>query len=82
MWDLKERKIIQTLDGGDAVMLAARWMLKPGAKYGYDISAAGNSIWMFKMQDDGTFSYTKAGDTGEGCRPPTCASRRTTSTST
>ena len=70
VWDLKERKIIQTLDsGGDAVMLAARWMLKPGAKYGYNISNAGNSIWMFKMEDDGTFSYRKAGDTGPGCGP-------------
>jgi selenium-binding protein 1 len=70
VWDLKERKIIQTLDsGGDAVMLAARWMLKPGAKYGYNISSGGNSIWMFKMEDDGTFSYKKAGDTGPGCSP-------------
>jgi selenium-binding protein 1 len=70
VWDLKERKIIQTLDsGGDAVMLAARWMLKPGAKYGYNISAGGNSIWMFKMEDDGTFSYRKAGSTGPGCGP-------------
>ena len=70
VWDLKERKIIQTLDsGGDAVMLAARWMLKPGAKYGYNISSAGNSIWMFKMEDDGTFSYKKAADTGPSCSP-------------
>jgi selenium-binding protein 1 len=70
VWDLKERKIIQTLDsGGDAVMLAARWMLKPGAKYGYNISSGGNSIWMFKMEADGTFSYRKAGDTGPNCSP-------------
>jgi selenium-binding protein 1 len=70
VWDLKERKIIQTLDsGGDAVMLAARWMLKPGARYGYNISSGGNSIWMFKLEDDGTFSYRKAGDTGPGCSP-------------
>jgi len=70
VWDLKERKIIQTLNSGsDAVMLAARWMLKPGAKYGYNISSAGNSIWMFKMESDGTFSYHKAGDTGPNCSP-------------
>jgi methanethiol oxidase len=70
VWDLKERKIIQTLDsGGDAVMLAARWMLKPGARYGYNISSGGNSIWMFKMEDDGRFSYTKAADTGPNCSP-------------
>lgn len=56
VWDLKERKIVQTLVAPDAVMLAARWMLKPGAKYGYNISSAGNSIWMFKMEDDGNFS--------------------------
>jgi selenium-binding protein 1 len=70
VWDLKERKIIQTLDsGGDAVMLAARWMLKPGARYGYNISSAGNSIWMFRMEDDGNFSYKKAADTGANCSP-------------
>jgi len=69
VWDLKERKIVQTLVAPDAVMLAARWMLKPGAKYGYNISSAGNSIWMFKMEDDGNFSYRKAGDTGPNCSP-------------
>ncbi|HKQ24770.1 MAG TPA: selenium-binding protein SBP56-related protein [Burkholderiales bacterium] len=69
VWDLKERKIVQTLVAPDAVMLAARWMLKPGAKYGYNISSAGNSIWMFKMEDDGNFSYKKAADTGPGCSP-------------
>lgn len=70
VWDLKERKIIQTLNSGnDAIMLAARWMLKPGAKYGYNISAAGNSIWMFKMENDGKFSYRKAADTGKSCSP-------------
>ena len=68
VWDLKSRKVIQTLQG-DPINLAARWMLKPGAKYGYAISTAGNSIWMFKMQDDGTFTYTKAASTGEGCGP-------------
>jgi len=69
VWDLKERKIVQTLVAPDAVMLAARWMLKPGAKYGYNISSAGNSIWMFKMEDDGNFSYRKAADTGPNCSP-------------
>jgi methanethiol oxidase len=70
VWDLKERRIIQTLSsGGDAVMLAARWMLKPGATYGYNISSAGNSIWMFRMEDDGNFSYKKAADTGPNCSP-------------
>lgn len=69
VWDLKERKIIQTLTASEPVMLAARWMLKPGAKYGYNISNGGNSIWMFKMKDDGTFDYKKAGDNGAGCGP-------------
>jgi selenium-binding protein 1 len=69
VWDLKERKIVQTLTAPDAVMLAARWMLKPGARYGYNISNAGNSIWMFKMRDDGTFDYRKAADVGAGCGP-------------
>jgi selenium-binding protein 1 len=68
VWDLKARTVIQTLSG-DPINLAARWMLKPGAKYGYNISTAGNSIWMFKMEDDGNFSYRKAADTGAGCGP-------------
>lgn len=68
VWDLKERKVIQTLSG-DPINLAARWMLKPGARYGYSISALGNSIWRFRMEDDGTFSFRKAGDTGATCGP-------------
>ena len=68
VWDLKERRVIQTLSG-DPINLAARWMLKPGAKYGYNISNAGNAIWMFRMEKDGTFSYRKAGDTGPSCGP-------------
>lgn len=68
VWDLKERRIIQTLTG-EPINLAARWMLKPSATYGYNISAIGNSIWMFKREADGTFSYKKAGSTGAGCGP-------------
>jgi selenium-binding protein 1 len=68
VWDLKSRKVIQTLTG-EPVNLAARWMLKPDAKYGYNISNAGNSIWMFKMENDGSFSYRKVASTGEGCGP-------------
>jgi selenium-binding protein 1 len=68
VWDLKGRKIVQELQG-DPIALAARWALKPGAKYGYNISAGGNSIWYFKMQDDGTFAYRKAADVGRGCQP-------------
>jgi selenium-binding protein 1 len=69
VWDLKERKIVQTLVASDAVMLAARWMLKPGARYGYNISNGGNSIWKFTLKDDGTFDYRKVADTGAGCGP-------------
>ena len=70
VWDLKERKIIQTLTApDDPVMLAARWMLKPGAKYGYNISNGGNSIWMFSLKDDATFDYRKAASVGAGCGP-------------
>jgi selenium-binding protein 1 len=68
VWDLKSRKVIQTLQG-DPINLASRWMLKPGARYGYAISTVGNSIWMFRMQDDGSFTYTKAASTGDGCGP-------------
>ena len=68
VWDLKERKVIQTLTG-DPINLAARWMLKPNAKYGYNISTAGNSIWMFRLEDDGNFSYKKAADVPGKCGP-------------
>lgn len=61
VWDLKARKIVQELEG-DPIPLAARWALAPGATYGYNISNAGNSIWMFKMAPDGTFTYRKAAD--------------------
>jgi hypothetical protein len=39
VWDLKARKVIQTLQG-DPINLAARWMLEPGAKHGYAISTS------------------------------------------
>jgi len=53
----------------DPVPLAARWMLKPGATYGYNISNGGDSLWMFRMQKDGRFAYKKVADTGKGCLP-------------
>jgi len=68
VWDLKERRVVQTLTG-DPINLAARWMLKPGARYGYNISSVGNSIWMFNMEQDGMFSYKKVADTGAACGP-------------
>jgi selenium-binding protein 1 len=67
VWDLKERKIIQELPG-DPIPLAARWMLSPGAKVGYNITGA-DSIWQFRLRDDGLFDYKKAADTGTGCGP-------------
>jgi selenium-binding protein 1 len=67
VWDLKARKIVQELKG-DPVPLAARWALKPNATYGYNISNAGNSIWMFKRDANGKFSYRKAADL-PGCLP-------------
>lgn len=68
VWDLKSRKIVQELEG-DPIALAARWALKPGARYGYNISSGGNSIWYFKLEDDGQFSYRKAADVGRNCHP-------------
>jgi selenium-binding protein 1 len=67
VWDLKERKIIQELKG-DPIPLAARWALQPNATYGYNISNGGNTLWMFRMQPDGTFAYKKAADLGK-CGP-------------
>jgi selenium-binding protein 1 len=68
VWDLKARKIVQELRG-DPIPLAARWMLKPGARYGYNISNGGDSLWMFRMAKDGTFAYRKVASFGKGCAP-------------
>ena len=68
VWDLKARTTIQELKG-EPFPLATRWALKPNATYGYNISSGGDSIWMFRMQNDGTFTYTKAASTGKGCTP-------------
>lgn len=68
VWDLKARKIVQELKG-DPIPLAARWALAPNAAYGYSISNAGDSIWMFRRRSDGSFSYTKAADLAKGCAP-------------
>jgi len=68
VWDLKARKIVQELKG-DPIPLAARWALKPNANYGYNISNGGNSIWMFKRQLKGEFTYKKAADLSPGCLP-------------
>jgi selenium-binding protein 1 len=68
VWDLKERKIIQTLKG-DPVPLAARWALKANSTYGYTISNGGDALWQFRMGKDGKFTYRKAADLGKGCTP-------------
>jgi methanethiol oxidase len=68
VWDLKARRIVQELRG-DPIPLAARWMLKPGATHGYNISNGGDSLWMFRRQEDGRFTYRKVADTGKGCGP-------------
>ena len=68
VWDLKERKIIQTLTG-DPVPLAARWALKANSTYGYTISNGGDALWQFRMNKDGKFTYRKAADLGKGCAP-------------
>jgi selenium-binding protein 1 len=68
VWNFKSRKIMQELKG-DPVPLATRWALKPNATYGYSISNAGNSIWMFRRGKDGKFSYKKAADLSANCLP-------------
>ena len=68
VWDLKQRKIVQELEG-DPIPLAARWLLKPGAIHGYAIANAGDSLWLFRREPDGRFTYRKAADLGKGCAP-------------
>lgn len=68
VWDLKQRKIVQELQG-DPIPLAARWLLAPNAAYGYAISNAGDTLWMFHREPDGRFDYRKAAELGKGCAP-------------
>jgi selenium-binding protein 1 len=68
VWDLKERKIIQTMSG-DPVPLAARWALKANSTYGYTISNGADALWQFRMNKDGKFTYRKAAELGKGCAP-------------
>ena len=75
VWDSKARKIVQELKG-DPIPLAALWALKPNATYSYSISNAGNSIWMFKREASGKFSYKKAADLFPSA-PPCCRSPST-----
>jgi selenium-binding protein 1 len=67
VWDLKERKILQELKV-DPFSINVRWMLKPGAKYGYTNSPVANSLWKVEMRDDGQFAARKAAETG-ACTP-------------
>ncbi len=68
VWDLKERKLLQTLTT-DPVPLEVRWSLKPGAAYGWTNAALGDSIWFFSRGKDGRFATRKVADLGKGCLP-------------
>ena len=61
VWDFKERKIIQTLNGEPITIVAALDARTPASRHGYSISFAGNSIWAFPAWgEDGTFTHKKA----------------------
>ncbi|HEV8675638.1 MAG TPA: selenium-binding protein SBP56-related protein [Methylomirabilota bacterium] len=68
VWDLKERKVLQTLTT-DPIPLEVRWSLKPGAAHGWTNSALGDSIWFFSQGKDGSFTTKKVADLGKGCLP-------------
>lgn len=68
VWDLKERKLLQTLTT-DPIPLEVRWSLTRGKAYGWTNAALGDSIWFFSQGKDGRFSSKKVADLGKGCLP-------------
>lgn len=63
IWDFKERKPLQVGKAGLAP-LEVRWSLKPENDYGFTNCALDNSIWLFKGDSDGKYSFRKVAETG------------------
>ncbi len=63
VWDYKSRKPIQVGKTGLAP-LEVRWSLKPENNYGFTNCALDNSIWLFKGNGEGSYTFKKVADTG------------------
>jgi selenium-binding protein 1 len=63
VWDFKNRRPLQVGRTGLAP-LEVRWSVKPGNDYGFTNCALDNSIWLFRGQADGTYTFKKVADTG------------------
>ncbi len=62
IWDLKERKPLQTGKAGLAP-LEIRWSLKEGADHGFINCALDNSIWLFQGTSNGSYEFKKVAET-------------------
>lgn len=63
IWDFKTRELVQ-VGQTDKAPLEVRWARLPGHNYGFTNCALGNSLWMWKQNDDGSFDFKKVADTG------------------
>lgn len=63
VWDFKARRPIRKAKVG-AAPLEIRWALEPGANYGFTNCALDNSIWLFRVNKDGSSEFKKVADTG------------------
>lgn len=68
VWDYKERKILQTAPV-DKSPLEVRWLHNPVSTIGFINCSAGNSVWMWRQKEDGSFAFKKVIDTGAGSVP-------------
>ena len=63
VWDFKNRQPLQVGKAGLAP-LEVRWSLKPENNYGFTNCALDNSIWLFRGNGEGNYSFKKVADTG------------------
>ncbi len=68
VWDYKERKILQVATV-DKSPLEVRWLHDPASTVGFINCSAGNSVWMWRQEEDGSFAFKKVIDTGAGSVP-------------
>jgi selenium-binding protein 1 len=63
LWDFKSRKPLHVAKAGLAP-LELRWSLKPDARHGFTNCLLDNSLWLFRVGDDGKLETRKVAETG------------------
>ena len=49
--------------------LEVRWLHDPKSTIGFINCSAGNSVWMWRQKEDGSFAFKRRIDTGAGSVP-------------